>query len=110
MDITTKFNVEDKVYFLTTNHEILNFGEHYANKPYVCEGVVTGLRTEYKNDRLAIIYSIRVNNGRCSDGSTNWKWMDIEEDWCAPDLVQLGQNDSNRFKVNRLPEEKKKKK
>ena len=30
MDITTKFNVEDKVFFLTTNHEILKMGEQVS--------------------------------------------------------------------------------
>lgn len=109
MDITTKFNVEDKVFFLTTNTEIVKMGEHAPNRPYICEGIVTSFRTEFKYEKLSIVYTVKVKNGMCSDGSINYKWMEVEEGWLAPDLVQLGQNVSSRFKVNALENPKKKK-
>lgn len=110
MDIKTRFNVEDKIFFLTTNNDIIRMGDSSSNKPYVCEGIVTGFEINNKYEKMVITYTVKVKNGMCSDGSTNWKWVEVEEPWCAPDLVQLGVNVSERFRVNALPEERKKKK
>jgi len=110
MDIKTKFNVDDTVFFLTTTQDIFAMGDHPQNKPFVCEGVVTSFRIGYKYEKLGITYTVKVRNGRCADNSINWKWMEVEEGWLAPDLVQLGQDVSNRFKVNRLVRDGEKKK
>jgi hypothetical protein len=110
MEIKTRFNVEDTVFFLTTTQDILAMGDHPQNKPFVCEGIVTSFRIGYQYEKLVISYTVKVRNGRCNDGSINWKWMEVEEGWLAPDLVQLGQNVSNRFRVNALVKENEKKK
>lgn len=111
MDIKTKFSKDDKVFFLTTHPDILLIGENAHNKPYVCEGIVDSIAIAYKHDKLIITYTVKVRSGAYNDGSINYKWVDVQEPWCAPDLVQLGVNVSERFKVNVLkPETKKRKK
>ena len=110
MDIKTRFSVDDTVYFLTTTDRILKFGNKYENKPYVCEGIVTSIDINYRCEKFVITYTVKVRNGKYNDGSTNYEWMSVEEDWCAPDLVQLGQNVSNRFKVIHTNPKKSKKK
>jgi len=109
MDIKTKFNKDDTVYFLTTTDRILHFGDTKENKPYICEGIVDSIDISYKHGKLVITYAVKVREPRGS-GEDGLHWMDVQEDWCAPDLVQLGQNVSNRFRVNHMNPKKSKKK
>jgi hypothetical protein len=109
MEIKTKFNVDDTVFFLTTTDRIMNFGELADNKPYVCEGIVDSFDITYKHEKLVITYAVKVRESRGS-GEDGLHWMYVEEDWCAPDIIQLGQNVSNRFRVNFINPLKAKKK
>lgn len=109
MEIGTKFNVNDTVYFLTTTKRILHFGDDNENKPYVCEGVVQSIDVSFRNEKLVIEYVVKARSGRYNDGSNNYEWMKVQEDWLAPDLTQLGLNVTNRFKTVPLNPHKKKK-
>ena len=106
MDIKTRFDVEDKVFFLTTDDRILNFGKESYNKPYVCEAIVDRVNIDFRDKKLRITYTVKTRDPH-ADG---WRWVDVEEDWCAPDLVQLGQNVTNRFRVNAIENKSEKKK
>ena len=105
MEIKTKFNVEDRLFFLTTDHHILNRSDGDYNKPYVCEGIVDSVRFELRHGNQEIVYGIKVREG----GHDGFKWISVNEKWCAPDIVQLGLDVSSRFKVHHITEPKQKK-
>ena len=110
MDIKTRFSVDDTVYFLTTTDRILHFGDNQENKPYVCEGVVTSIDIEFRHEKLVITYTVKVRSGVYNDGRIDYEWMAVDEDWLASDLIQLGQNVSNGFRMVALNPKKAKKK
>ena len=100
MEIKTKFNVGDTLVFLTTNTSFINYSDMDYNKTFVCEGIVESIRFELKHGKQEIVYTVKVRDA-ARQGN---KWIDVDEQWCAPDVVQLGQDVSNRFNVHRLKE------
>lgn len=94
MEIKTKFNTKDIVYFLTANQDYLDNAEKTlkVGEVFVCKGEVGQLEIQcYNNESHDIICSvyIRILNGT--------KLVRIHEDYCAPDPTQLGVNVTNRY-------------
>jgi hypothetical protein len=89
MEIKTKFNIGDNVYFLTSNKKhlddkcVLNDGE-----VFVCCAEVIGIKIDVGNEKnLDIEYLVYDGN----------KWNKIYEKFCAPDPTQLGLDVTNRY-------------
>jgi hypothetical protein len=100
MEIKTKFDVGDTLVFLTTDTSFMNYSDNDYNKAFVCEGIVESIRFELKHGKQEIVYTVKVRNAT----RQGHNWIDVNEQWCAPDVVQLGQDVSNRFNVHRLKE------
>lgn len=93
MEIKTKFNTKDVVYFLTSyqdfldNEKTLKLGE-----VFVCKGEVEQIDIQYNyNETYNIIYSVRI---KVFNGT---KSVQVDENFCAPDPTQLGVNVTNRY-------------
>lgn len=94
MEIKTRFNTKDIVYFLTTNQDYLDNTEKTLKigEVFVCKGEVGQLEIFCNNnenhDIVCSIY-INVHNGT--------KMVRVHENFCAPDPTQLGVNVTNRY-------------
>lgn len=94
MEIKTKFNTKDIVYFLTANQDYLDNAEKTlkVGEVFVCKGEIgqIDIQCDYIESH-DIVYSvyIKVLNGT--------KLVRVYEDFCAPDPTQLGVNVTNRY-------------
>jgi len=106
MEIKTKFDVEDTLVFLTTNDAILNGSSGNPNKPFVCEGIVDSIGFEFKHGKPTTVYNVMVREL----GRDGYKWVEVDEKWCAPDATQLGLDVTHRFRFHGVKEPLTKKK
>ena len=94
MEIKTKFNIKDTVYFLTANQDYLDNDERTLKlgEVFVCKGEVgqIDIHCNYTetHDNVCSVY-IRVPNGT--------KQVQVHEDFCAADPTQLGVDVTNRY-------------
>lgn len=94
MEIKTRFNTEDIVYFLTAESDYLDNVEKTlkVGEVFVCKGEVGEIDIKYNNnenyDIVCSVY-IKVLNGI--------RQVQIHEDFLAPDPTQLGVNVTNRY-------------
>jgi hypothetical protein len=94
MEIKTKFNPKDIVYFLTVIADNLDDSSRTLKKgeAFVCKAEVGDIEitTGYEG-KYNIVYSlyIRIENGT--------RQVHIHEDFCAPDPTQLGLDVTNRY-------------
>ena len=95
MEVKTKFNTKETVYFLTNSTDYLDDTDYRLKKGevYVCKGEVCGIKIigDY-NGNYDVIYEIIVMAYGCSK-----KKVEIHENFCAPDTTQLGINVTNRY-------------
>jgi len=103
MEIKTKYNEGDKVFFLTRDSKYakgafntyLKEGEVFA-----CEATVMKIKIKVEHGKIHIHNSLRTHVAE--------EWLDLHEDFCAPDIVQLGTDVSNRYRVASTKQKKKK--
>lgn len=93
MEIKTKFNIKDIVYFLTTNQDYLDNAEKTlkVGEVFVCKGEIGQIDIQYNNESHDIIYSVYIKV------LNETKLIRVHENFCAPDLTQLGVNVTNRY-------------
>ena len=100
MEIKTKFNKGDKVYFLTSNIEYFEKSiTRYPNKDeiFICEGKIDAIKIEsHENKEIIIIYLVII----CSKNGN--VWVEVHENMCSPDTTQLGLDVTNRYNINKL--------
>ncbi len=94
MEVKTKYNPKDIVYFLTESSDYLDDCNRTLKEGevFVCKGEVghVDIAVHYGNE-YDICYNIyiKVQNGM--------KQVEVHEDFCAPDPTQLGLNVTNRY-------------
>lgn len=94
MEIKTRFDTKETVYFLTANQDYLDNAQKTlkVGEVFVCKGEIgqIDIQSNYDNNNNIVcsIY-IRVLNGI--------RLVQVHEDFCAPDPTQLGVNVTNRY-------------
>ncbi len=96
MEIKTKFNKKDKVVFLTANPDHLGDQNWYPEEDeiFICEGTVSAIKVDIRNDKVNIIYSVIVY------GRSGNKWVDVHETMLASCIKQLG-IDVPMYRINK---------
>ena len=105
MNIKTKYEEGDIIYFLSTNSEDVgsSFDSNLkTGEVFICEAVVMKIKITIINN------IVNIYNVVCTSVTDNWH--DIHENFCAPDIVQLGVNVSNNYRVVAKPKKSKKSK
>jgi hypothetical protein len=103
MEIKTKYNEDDVIFFLTRDSKYakgafntyLKEGEVFA-----VEAVVKKINIKVGDGKIHILNNVKAVV--CGE------WLEIHEDFCAPDIVQLGNDVSNRYRVASTKQKKKK--
>lgn len=100
MEIITKFDKEDKVYFLTSDTEYHGQGNSWypnTDEIFICEGKVDGIKIQSEtNKEVSIIYLVIVW------GKIGNICVEVHENMCSPDTTQLGLDVTNRYNMNKL--------
>lgn len=95
MEIKTRYDVKDTVYFLTTIQSYHDEPEPLLKQGelFVCKAEIGSIdiKANY-NGKYDIIYSVYI---RISSGGT--RNIKVHEDFCAPNHVQLGLDVQNRY-------------
>jgi hypothetical protein len=93
MEIKTKYNIGDHIYFLTWCQDHLDDNAEVNHGDiFVCEAKVMRIKTILDGNEINTTYSV------CSARN---KWDKIDEKFCAPDPTQLGLDVSNKYYLSK---------
>lgn len=103
MEIKTKYNEGDRVFFLTEESKYAR----NAFDTYLKTGEIFAIEATVMKINIKIAKKVTIINSLECD--VTGEWIDVNEDFCAPDMVQLGLDVSNKYRVVTASDKKKKK-
>jgi len=94
MEIKTKYNEEEVVYFLTKNTDLCDRDVYSKiGEVFICEAIIISISIDVEDGKTEITNHLQTTGTRA--------FIKIDENFCAPDITQLANDVANRYFVSK---------